>query len=321
MNQDRFVARHEEEWQRLAAVLRDRGAPPEDVAALPALYRRVCHHYALARARHYSSGVVERLHGLVLEGHQRFYGARRPFWRPLGDFLTRGYPRLVRREWPFVLASALCFLGPLLMLLVALQFRPELVYTVMDGEEVRRMEAMYRPGEHRRVGRARGADSDVMMFGFYLRNNTGIGFRTFAGGLPAGLGTLFFLALNGIHIGAVAGHLTAIGYIHTFWGFVAGHSAFELTAIVLSGAAGLRLGWALVAPGPRTRLGALREDAVVGVRLIYGAALLFLAAAFVEAFWSSLAAPAPAVKYGVGVALWLLLMAYLVLAGRGHAPR
>lgn len=321
MNQDRFVALHEEEWQRLAGALRERGAPPADVAALPALYRRVCHHYALAQARHYSSGLLKRLHGLVLEGHQRFYGARRPLLRPLLAFLGRGYPHLVRREWPFVLASALCFLGPLLLLLAALQVRPELVYTVMDGEEVRRMEAMYSPGRHARVGRARGADSDVMMFGFYLRNNTAIGFRTFAGGLPAGLGTLFFLGYNGVHIGAVAGHLTAIGYIPTFWGFVAGHSAFELTAIVLSGAAGLRLGWALVAPGPRTRLRALREDAVVGVRLIYGAALLFLAAAFVEAFWSPLPGPAPMVKYGVGVALWLLLMAYLLLAGRDRAPR
>lgn len=321
MSQDRFVARHEADWQRLAAALRDRAADPADTAALPALYRRVCHHYALARARLYSAGVVDRLHGLVLEGHQRFYGARRPFWRPFVGFLARDYPRLFRREWPFVAVAAACFFGPLLMLLVAIQHHPELTWTVLDSGDVQRMEAMYRPGDRARVGRARDADSDLMMFGFYIRNNTGIGFRTFAGGLLAGVGTLFFLLLNGVHIGAVAGHLTAVGYTETFWGFVAGHSAPELTAIVISGAAGLRLGWAVIAPGPRTRLRALREDAVVGLRLLYGAALLFLVAAFVEAFWSSQTVPAVELKYGVGIALWVVLALYLFLAGRGDASR
>lgn len=321
MSQDRFVARHEPEWQRLAAALRSKAVDPEDAALLPALYRRVCHHYALAQARHYSAGVVERLHALVLEGHQRFYGTQRPLWRPIADFLVRGYPRLVRRQWPFVALAALVFLGPLALLTAAIQFHPELVYTVLDGADVSRMEAMYRPAERERLGRERAADSDLMMFGYYIRNNTGIGFRTFAGGILAGLGTLFFLVLNGVHIGAVAGHLTAVGYGETFWGFVSGHSAPELTAIVLSGAAGLRLGWAVVAPGPRSRLRALREDAVIGIRLIYGAAALFLAAAFVEAFWSSLAWPPPMVKYTVGIALWLVLWAYLLLGGRRLAPR
>ena len=68
-----------------------------------------------------------------------------------------------------------------------------------------------------------------------------------------GVGTIFYLLFNGVFLGAVAGHLTGLGYIETFWGFVSGHSSFELTAIMLSGAAGLRIGMALIAPGNRTR--------------------------------------------------------------------
>jgi len=77
-----------------------------------------------------------------------------------------------------------------------------------------------------------------------------IGFQTFAGGLLAGVGSVWFLAANGVVIGAVAGYLTEIGYSETFWSFVAGHSSLELLAIVLSGAAGLRLGLA-----PRRSMG------------------------------------------------------------------
>ena len=109
-----------------------------------------------------------------------------------------------------------------------------------------------------------------MMFGFYIRNNIGVAFQCFAGGLFAGLGTLFFLAYNGAFSGAIAGYLTERGLSSTFYSFVATHSAFELTAIVLSGAAGLRIGHALLAPGrrPRRRRSSwpTRESAVAALR-------------------------------------------------------
>src|SRR4029079_2172081 len=78
-------------------------------------------------------------------------------------------------------------------------------------------------------------------------------FQCFAGGLFAGLGTLFFLAYNGAFSGALAGYLTDRGMSSTFYSFGSTHSAFELTAIVLAGAAGLRIGHALLAPGRLTR--------------------------------------------------------------------
>ena len=72
-----------------------------------------------------------------------------------------------------------------------------------------------------------------------------------------GSAALFFLAYNGAFAGALAGYLTERGLSSTFYSFVATHSAFELTAIVLSGAAGLRIGHALLAPGRLTRLQSL----------------------------------------------------------------
>src|SRR5690606_34190487 len=99
---------------------------------------------------------------------------------------------------------------------------------------------------------------------------------TFGGGVLFGLGSVFFLVFNGLVIGTVAGHLTRIGYGETFWPFVSGHSAFELSAIVLAGAAGLRLGGALLAPGQRSRARALREEALDSAGLIWGFAVLLV---------------------------------------------
>ena len=145
----------------------------------------------------------------------------------------------------------------------------------------------------------READDNVAMFGFYIFNNVKIGFQTFATGLAFGLGTLFYLVFNGVMIGAVAGYLTGIGYGTPFWSFVSGHSAMELVAIAISGAAGLRLGAAVVAPGARSRKAALVDAARPAVRLMYGAAAMFFIAAFIEAFWSPLTAFPPQTKYAV----------------------
>ena len=190
---------------------------------------------------------------------------------------------------------------------------PELVYSLLDHEQVAELEAMYRPESH---AADRGTDSDVLMLGYYIANNIGIAFRTFAAGLVAGIGTVFILLMNGVHIGTVAGYLTAQGYSGTFYPFVAGHSAFELTGIVLAGVAGLKLGLALLAPGRLSRLAALRRAAAVSVRLLYGVTGLLLLAAVIEAFWSSSHGVPAAVRYGCGGAGWLLLAGYLLGAGR-----
>ncbi len=119
----------------------------------------------------------------------------------------------------------------------------------------------------------------------------------------------------------MAGHLTQIGYVQTFWPFVIGHGAFELTAITFAGAAGLKLGWALLAPGRLTRGEALRLAARRSVQLIAGVIVLLLLAAFTEAYWSSISHFEPRVKYAVGAVLWLLVGSYFLFAGRSrHAP-
>ncbi len=325
MKQSLFERRHEADWQAfdrwLEALERSKGQV-DQAGGFAAAYRRLCQHLALAEARGYSSPLVEQLQLRVMRGHQQFYRHRSPLGGRLLSFLLGGFPRLVRAEWRCVLVASLLFFGSLLGMGLLVYLFPELVYSVMGPEQVASMERMYDP-DARRLGRFGERDSadDWVMFGFYIMNNIGIAFQTFASGLLLGLGSLFFLLFNGLMIGAVAGHLTQIGYGQTFWSFVIGHGAFELTAIALAGAAGLKLGWALLAPGRLPRGEALRLAAGRSVRLVGGVTVLLVLAAFVEAYWSSMTLASPGLKYAVGAGLWLLVLAYLLLAGRRtHAP-
>ncbi|WP_286784239.1 MULTISPECIES: stage II sporulation protein M [Pseudomonas] len=324
MKQSLFESHYQAEWQRFAAGLDalERGkATREDCRGFAAAYRQLCQQLALAQARGYSPHLIEQLQQLAMRGHRQFYRHRSQLGARLLGFLFGGFPRLVRAEWRSVALAFGLFFGSLIGMGLLTYCYPELIYSLMDPDQVQNMESMYDPDAHR-LGRfgERGSSDDWAMFGFYIMNNIGIAFQTFASGLLFGLGSLFFLLFNGLTIGAVAGHLTEIGYIHTFWSFVIGHGAFELTAIAFSGAAGLKLGWALLAPGRLTRGEALRQAARTSVQLIGGVILFLLIAAFIEAYWSSMTYTTPTVKYAVGAALWALVLAYFLLVGRRHAP-
>ena len=328
MNQSQFIQQHEATWEQLEGWLHAKENPPNKIQGemanpfiesdydFPHAYRQACQHLALARSRLYSQSLIERLSQLVLRGHQYFYKPRSHLLQQIIRYFTADFPATIRQEWRVVALASLLFFGPLIGIIIAIQINPDLIFSITDGDTVRQFETMYDPERYERVGREREADSDILMFGFYIRNNTGIGFRTFASGLMFGLGTLFLLLFNGVHIGAVAGHLTHLGYNETFWGFVAGHSAMELTAIALSGAAGLKLGQALIWPGRKSRLRALRDNAGIAVRIIYGAATMFFIAAFIEAFWSSIAWMPLYIKLSVGIFFWLLVLGYFAFVGR-----
>jgi uncharacterized membrane protein SpoIIM required for sporulation len=166
------------------------------------------------------------------------------------------------------------------------------------------------------LGRTRDAGDDWTMFGLYIRNNVGIAFQCFASGITAGIGSVFFLVYNGALMGAVAGYLTERGLAAPFFSFVATHGAFELTAIALSGAAGLKLGHSLLAPGRLTRGQSLVQAAKQCVVIVYGVAAMLVIAAALEAFWSSAAWVPYGVKYSVAGFCWVAVLAYLAAQGR-----
>jgi uncharacterized membrane protein SpoIIM required for sporulation len=190
----------------------------------------------------------------------------------------------------------------------------DLIYSFMDSATVDHMEDSYDP-DHGLIEKGRDAEGDAAMFGYYVWNNVSIAFRTFASGLAFGVGTLASLAYNAVSFGLLTGHLVREGSARPFFTFVIAHGAFELTAMLLAGVAGMRLGLALVAPGARTRLAALRAAAQRSLPMIAGAALMLLVAAGIEAFWSPRDLPAQ-VKYGVGASLWALVAMWLGVAGR-----
>lgn len=319
-----FERLYEKDWaelERLLDTVRGRSARPPSAPAsgarLAVLYRRSCEHLALARARHYPAYLVDRLERITADAHQVIYHRRELGASRLREIAVVDFPRAVRKQRSYVAVAAATFLLPTVVIALIVYWRPELILSVVSPATAASFEDMYSPSADS-IGRHRTATTDWMMFGYYIRNNVSVAFQCFAAGLFAGLGSLFFLGYNGAFAGALAGYLTARGLSATFYSFVATHSAFELTAIVLSGAAGLKIGHALIAPGRVRRLqalvGATEECAV----LLYGVTGMLVVAAAIEAFWSSAAWLPAAVKYAVAAVCWAAVFAYFTFQGR-HA--
>jgi uncharacterized membrane protein SpoIIM required for sporulation len=225
------------------------------------------------------------------------------------------FPRALRANASFLAAATALFLVPMLAVALACWFDDDFIFSVMDAGEVRAIESMYNPANEV-LGRERAADSDAMMFGFYIQHNISIALRSFASGILIGVGPALALIFNGTIFGALAVHLGKAGFAHTFFPFVIAHAAFELTAIVFSGAAGLKVGFSFLAPGSLPRRIALRRAAGEAMQIMYGAALMLLIAAFLEAFWSSRTTLPPNLKYAVGATFWAMVLAYCARAGR-----
>lgn len=321
MRQETFETRNASLWDQYESILKQCGKKISGRVNLnntdfPFLYRKICNHYAIALTRQYSPALVTRLHTMIMDGHKLLYKKSSFQLAHIIVFFSQTFPATFRKNIVYFIVALTLFLVPAIGTGVSCYIKQDLIYSIMSESQVSDFEFMYDPA-NKKYGRSEKTHSEknVMMFGFYIKNNISIGFRTFAGGMLVGIGSVFYLMFNGILLGGVSGHVTRLGFTQTFWPFVSGHGAFELTAIVISGMAGLILAKAIIAPGNFKRTDALKISAPSALHLMIGAAAMLLMAAFIEAFWSPARIP-PGFKYLAAGCLWFLVILYLSLAGK-----
>ncbi len=313
------LARREASWRELEARLDRfdslRGARPTqvEVIRLGELYRAACTDLMLAEAHELPRDTVAYLHALVGRAHNAVYRARGFKFSDWGQSLFGTVPRQIRSD-PAVRLSAAVFFGSFLVCALLAAGRPDFAPNLVGEAVIEQVDQMYAEplGVERKDGLKR---SDAMMAGFYIKHNTSIGLQCFAFGLLLGLGSLYQLLSNGMILGTIFGHMATTPYATNFFTFVTAHSVFELSAIVFSGAAGLRLGYGLIETKGQTRLGSLQREARRALPVVGASAVLFVLAAFIEGFVSASVLPYP-VKAAIALASAALLIAYFTLGGR-----
>ncbi len=310
---DKFVAERRPTWEELASLLRGKSPkkrPAREISRIFSLYREACTDLVRATRLGAAPATLAYLDALVSRAHSQLYsggGKRLMRW---GRFIRQAFPRALRQNGQLFLVANVLFWLPFAVALWRSVESVSFSARVLPIETLEAMTQAYK-GD---LSDGRTAGSNAAMAGFYVFNNVGIAFRCFATGILFGLGSAFFLVYNGVVTGAIMGHVIRMGGGPNILTFVCGHAPLELFAIVISGAAGLQMGRSLVITDGRTRLGSLwavREKILVQ---ILGAAVMLLAAAAIEGFWSPSPAPAE-LKWAVGGVMMVLVTLYLGFAG------
>jgi uncharacterized membrane protein SpoIIM required for sporulation len=314
MNTDRFITRHESAWDDLQQLTV--GAPRLDAAGAARLaerYRQVSTHLSTARSLDLDPALVDRLTRAVADAHAVLFGAKRRSRRVVGRFFVETFPAAVWWHRRYIVVAAFLFVVPALLIGAWMAVSPDAVEasapaSVREAYLESDFEAYY------------SSEPAAQFATEVFVNNIQVAILAFAVGILLCLPTAWVLVQNGALLGLAGGLFTAAGRWQHFWGLITPHGLLEISAIVVSGGAGLALGWSIIAPGDRPRLESLAEAGRRSVVVIIGLIIAFLVAGLIEGFVTGTDLPT-AMRVGIGVLAVAMFTAWIAAYGPPAARR
>jgi uncharacterized membrane protein SpoIIM required for sporulation len=312
---DAFVLAHRAEWDRLEVLLRRSGRPGRltgaEVDELVTLYQRTATHLSLVRSRAADPVLVGRLSSLVARGRAAVTGSSAPAWRELAHFLTVGFPTAVWRTRAWWVSAAAAFLFVAIATGAWVALSPEVQSSLLPPEEVRSLvESDFEDYYSQNPAQSFAAQ--------VWTNNAQVAALAIVSGVALGIPTILVLLANAVSVGVVGGFMAANDRAGLFFGLITPHGLLELTAVFVAAGVGMRIGWSIVAPGPRTRADALAQQGRAAVGVALGLVLVLAVSGVIEAFVTPSPLPTWA-RIAVGVLAEVAFLAYVVVLGRRGA--
>ncbi|MGA5128173.1 stage II sporulation protein M [Streptomyces pseudogriseolus] len=315
MDLDVFVSAHRAEWDRLDALLgRRRRLTGAEADELVTLYQRAATHLSVIQSAAPDPQLTGRLSRLVARARSAVTGTRRASWRDVTHFLTHGFPAAVYRARHWWVPTALISTAVAALLAWWIGTHPEVQASIAAPAELREMT---RPGgQYETYYSSNPATSFAAQV---WTNNAWAAALCLILGVFLGLPVLWILFQNMLNLGVGFGLMSSAGRLDTFLGLVLPHGLLELTAVFVAAGTGLRLGWTVVDPGPRTRRTALAEEGRAALAMAIGLALVLFVSGAVEGFVTPSGLPTWA-RITIGVVAELAFLAYVYVLG-GRAAR
>ncbi|MFJ8996654.1 stage II sporulation protein M [Streptomyces sp. NPDC102279] len=315
MDLDVFVSAHRAEWDRLDALLRrQRRLDGSEADELVTLYQRTATHLSLIQSSAPDPQLTGRLSQLVARARSAVTGTRRASWRDVTGFLTRGFPAAVysSRHWWVPTALLSTAIAALLGWWIAAH--PEVQASIAAPSQLR---DLTRPGgEYETYYSSHPAASFAAQV---WTNNAQAAAMCLVLGIFLGLPVLWILFQNMLNVGVGIGLMSSAGRLDTFLGLILPHGLLELTAVFVAAGTGLRLGWTVIDPGPRSRRTALAEEGRAALGMAVGLALVLFISGAIEGFVTPSGLPTWA-RIGIGIAAELAFLLYVYVLG-GRAVR
>jgi uncharacterized membrane protein SpoIIM required for sporulation len=287
----------------------------EDIDKFILLYNKIANDLAYSRTNFPSSETTVYLNKLMAQAHVIIYTSPKARFTEFLMFFVTGFPRLFRENIRFFWVSALIFLVPLLFSFTYSSINPQNALAFLPKDQAIIV------NEGNKIDSNGGIEiNGTFMSSYIVTNNIKACIYTFVLGLTLGIGTVFELIYNGVALGSLGGLLTNYNKALFFWSFILPHGVPELFAIMVSGAAGLMIAYALINPGKLSRKDALINTAKKASLLMVGCIPILTIAAIIEGNFTPITMEAPYTgKYLFAGAALVLLCLYLMIPGRKKA--
>jgi len=322
----RFVKKRGASWRELEEILNrieyrpDRLLDSGEILRFSRLYREVCTDLSLANAYNLPRETRDALENLVARGHGNLYARPGSRWADIREFLFRRVPYIVYKDMYVRVCTLFFFVPFFLCALFAFESRKFAVQVA--GEFTLFQYERMHSGERNAQDDAGAALSGT---GYYIWNNVALNLLAFGMGALGGVGSLLIALFNAVYLGTIIGYLLSSPARDNIITWIAAHGPFELCAIGISAGAGLRIGYAFIAPEGRERLRAVMEEARFAVPVIFAGGILTACAAFLEGF---IGPSSLELKYRAVIAAlsFAFLIAYFIINGMlldrsGYRPR
>jgi len=318
----RFRAAREAEWRRLEHILTTAekksvaALSDEDLLALPILYRGALSSLSVARETSLDLELVTYLEGLCARAYFFVYGVRGSAGGRVAAFFARDWPRAVRSLWmETLIAVGLLALGAVAAFLLVSNdpqwfgaFVPE---QLAQGRTFETSTQSLRDGLYHNPGASGLGFFATRLF----THNSQVAVFCFALGFAFGVPTFMLLVHNGTMLGAMLALYSSRGLGEEMAGWLMIHGTTELFAIALAGAAGFRIGWAVLFPGEETRLAAAALAGRSAAIAMAGVVVMLFCAGLLEGFGRQLIT-SDWMRYGIGLFMLVLWLAYFYLPRR-----
>lgn len=321
----RFRHEREADWRKLEGLLgrleknRIGALSDEELLALPVLYRGALSSLSVARATSLDASLVEYLESLSARAYFFVYGGRSTLPQKLASFFLHDWPAAVRGLWRQTLLCLLINGLATVTAFVMVRHAPDWFYSFVSPDLAGDRGPEASTEALRKMLYDDNGGDGLSVFATYLfTHNSGVALMAFALGFAFGVPTAALMVMNGLMLGGFLALYVERGLGFEIVGWLMIHGATELFAIVLAGAAGFRIGWALAFPGEASRIDAAAEAGRQAGLAMAGVVVMLLIAGALEGFGRQLIT-SDLIRYAIAGGSLTLWLAYFYWPRRSRA--
>lgn len=291
LKSQRFRSERERDWRKLETLVtkaekRSAGSLTNaEILAMPVLYRSTLSALSVARETSLDQGLIGYLESLSARAYFFVYGARSTPLEQLTAFFSRDWPKGVQSIWRETLVALFVTALGAVVAYVLVGADSDWFFTFVDpGLSQGRDPTATQAALRETLYDGAGADGLSFFATYLFTHNAEVALMAFALGFAFGVPTIVVLLSNGAMLGAMVHVFVSKGLGFEFGGWLLIHGVTELFAIVLAGAAGLRIGWAVAFPGRQSRLEAMSGAGKAAGSAMMGVVIMLMLAGVLEGF-------------------------------------